>query len=272
MPFPEHAMTAHVDLSLRQFTEAWRLMSADAPDAVGASGNGIEYVFSGLPIAFFNIAIVTGKDLSAEALSGSGQDACAFASGRDVPWMLIVTHEGLAPGVDAATALGACDLVPIMPLTGMLADVVTPAVAPPAGLGLNVPEDEVGCASTVDVNALAYGMDLEASRSLLGRPGFWKDHVLVIGTAEGAAASSTAVFSVDGYRYVALVATHPAFQRRGFASATMRHALEVAARTMGDQPTVLHATAAGRPVYERMGYEAISNHTVFMEKRFLEGH
>jgi hypothetical protein len=52
----------------------------------------------------------------------------------------------------------------------------------------------------------------------------------------------------------------------------MRRALAAAAAAHGPTPTVLHATAAGRPVYERMGYRTISNHTVFMEKRFLEGH
>jgi hypothetical protein len=52
----------------------------------------------------------------------------------------------------------------------------------------------------------------------------------------------------------------------------MRQALKNAARVHGETPTVLHATDAGRPIYERMGYESISTHTLFMEKRFLEGH
>ena len=261
-----------VDLSVRQFTEAWRLMSADAPDAVALTGNGVQYVFSGLPIGFFNIALVTGKEVSADALSAVGQDACAFASGRDVPWMFIVTQEGLAPDVDAAAVLEACDLVPLMPLTGMLALDVAPAASIPEGLTLDVPQDDEACAVTVDINAVAYGMDLEASKSLLGRTAFWKDHVPVVGAVNGVPVCSAAVLMVEDHRYVALVATDPAHQRRGYADAAMRHALELAARTHGDLPTVLHATAAGRPVYERMGYETISNHTIFMEKRFLEGH
>lgn len=265
-------MSDTLDLSLRQFIEAWRAMCADAPDAVALGGDGIEYVFSGLPIGFFNIALVTGKNLSADDVSALGQDACAFASGRDVPWMFIVTHEGLAPSVDAPAVLEACDLAPIMPLTGMLAHDVSPAASIPDVLTLSVPQDDAGCASTVDINAVAYGMDLQAGKSLLGRAAFWKDHVPVVGAVDGVPVCCAAVLMVDDHRYVALVATDPAHQRRGYADAAMRHALDLAARTHGNRPTVLHATAAGRPVYERMGYETISSHTIFMERRFLEGH
>jgi predicted GNAT family acetyltransferase len=77
---------------------------------------------------------------------------------------------------------------------------------------------------------------------------------------------------VDGVRYVALVATEPAQQRRGFAEAAMRLALDVAAREHGERTSVLHATEAGRPIYQRMGYRTISSHTICMEKRFFEGH
>ena len=77
---------------------------------------------------------------------------------------------------------------------------------------------------------------------------------------------------VDGYRYVALVATDPARQRRGYGDVVMRHALELSARVHGQAPTTLHATEAGRPIYERMGYAPIAAHTVFIEKKFLGGH
>lgn len=261
-----------VDLSLGQFSAAWRLLCADGPAPASVSTTGIDYVFSGLPIGFFNIALVTGKNLSAEALSVLGQEACAWSSPRDVPWMFVVTHEGLAPGVDATTALDAAGLAPIMPLTGMLAHDVSPAASIPDVLTLSVPQDDAGCASTVDINAVAYGMDFEAGKRLLGRTAFWKDHVPVVGAVDGVPVCCAAVLMVDDHRYVALVATDPAHQRRGYAAAAMRHALDLAARSHGARPTVLHATAAGRPIYERMGYEAISSHTIFMERRFLEGH
>jgi GNAT superfamily N-acetyltransferase len=264
-------MNDDVALSIGQIEGAWRLMCAGAPKYVAAATEGIQYIFSGLPVSFFNLALLTGSGLSAEALSARGREACAWAADRSVPWLLGVTHERLESGVDAAATLDACGLAVVMPMTGMLARTVGAAATVP-GLQLTVPQDDSGCAAIVDVNALAYGMDLEASKAAIGSRTFWKNQFPVLGVAGGKPVSSATVLMVDGYRYVALVATEPGHQRRGFAEATMRQALENAATAHGEIPTVLHASEAGRPVYERMGYARISTHTLLMEKRFLEGH
>jgi len=264
-------MNDNVLLSIRQMDGAWRLMCAGGPKLVVASTEGIQYIFSGVPVSFFNLALLTGSGLSAEALSARGREACAWAATQSVPWLFMVTHERLESGVDAAATLDACGLAVVMPMTGMLARTVAAAPTVP-GLQLTVPQDDAGCAAIVDVNARAYGMDLEAGKGTIGSRTFWKGQFPVLGVAGGKPVSSATVLMVDGHRYVALVATEPGQQRRGFADATMRRALENAARTHGETPTVLHATDAGRPVYERMGYASISTHTLFMEKRFLEEH
>jgi GNAT superfamily N-acetyltransferase len=264
-------MNDNVTLSIRQMDGAWRLMCAGAPHAVVEATERIQYIFSGLPVGFFNVAMLTGSGLSADALSARGREACAWAAAQAVPWLLMVTHEQLASGVNAAEALDACALAAVMPMTGMLARTVAAGPTVPS-LQLTVPQDDSGCAAIVDVNALAYGMDLEASKATIGSRAFWKDQFPVLGVVDGKPVSSAGVLMVDGYRYVALVATEPGQQRRGFGDATMRRALENAARAHGETPTVLHASDAGRPIYERMGYAIISTHTLFMEKRFLEGH
>ena len=183
----------------------------------------------------------------------------------------MITHESLVAGTDAGVALDACGLVPLMPLTGMLAPDVAPPSHVPPELQLLRPQDDHACATLLDVNGLAYGMDLEAGKAIIGTQSFWSGHFPALGLAEGAPASAAAVFMVDGYRYVALVATDPARQRRGYGDAVMRHALELSARVHGRGPTTLHATEAGRPIYERMGYAPIAAHTVFIEKKFLDG-
>ena len=62
--------TDAVDLSVRQFREAWRLMCAGSPGFTLDEGRGVDYVFSGIPISFFNVALVTGHDLSGRGLAG----------------------------------------------------------------------------------------------------------------------------------------------------------------------------------------------------------
>jgi GNAT superfamily N-acetyltransferase len=268
----EGAMSDQVDLSIRQFVGAWRTMCEGASQYVHAENDGVTQIFTGLPIPFFNVSLLTERGISAERLKSLADQSCAFASSQKVPWLFVVTHEAVDPGVDVTGVLDGCGLAPLLPLTGMRADHVAEPPDIPAGLRLTVPRDDEACASILDVNSAAYGMDLAASKPLLGRGDFWHGHFPVIGVADGAPASTAAVLMVDDIRYVALVATAPGQQRRGFADVTMRLALQVAADVHGQRPTVLHATDAGRPVYERMGYAVISTHTAFMDKAFLGGH
>jgi GNAT superfamily N-acetyltransferase len=264
-------MTDDVTLSIRQMDGAWRLMCAGSPGFVAEAGNGLQYIFSGVPVSFFNLGLLTGSGISADALRANGKEACAWASVQSVPWLFVVTHERLAPGVDAVAALDSCGLAPVMPMTAMVAQSVGAAPAVP-DLELTVPQDDSGCAAILDINSLAYGMDLDACKTAIGTRAFWNDQFPVVGVANGKPVSSATVLMVDGHRYVALVATDPSQQRRGFADAAMRRALQDAAAVHGEAPTVLHATEAGRPIYERMGYAAVATHTLFMEKRFLDGH
>ena len=261
-----------VDLSVRQFSEAWRLMCTGVAGHTAAVTDGVEYIFSGCPIPFFNVAFLTGRNISAAALKAGADGARTWASHKGVPWLFLVTHEALASGTDAAAILDGCGYAPMMTLTGMIAQQVAPVTDIPDGLELTVPSNDNACGAVLDVNGLAYAMDLEAGKPLVGTRAFWANHFPVLGLAGGKPACSAAVMMVDGYRYVALVATDPAQQRRGYADAAMRRALELSALAHGERPTVLHATEVGRPVYERMGYEAISRHSIFMLKTFLEGH
>lgn len=265
-------MTDQVALSIGQFVSAWRLMCKGAPTYEQADDDQLALIFAKIPVPFFNVAIPTGSGITAGRLRALAERACTWAASRQVPWLFVLTHEAVDSNVDAARIVSETGLVPLLPLTGMRAEAVAEATELPAGLHLEVPADESGCGALLDVNAAAYGMDLDSGKALMGQPAFWNSHFPVLGIIDGTPVSTTAVFMVDGVRYVALVATAPGQQRRGYADATMRHALRLAADVHGARPTVLHATEAGRPVYERMGYEVISQHTAFIDKKFLEGH
>jgi GNAT superfamily N-acetyltransferase len=265
-------MTDGVALSISQFLDAWRLFGHACPGSRIESGDGLEYVFTGLPIPFFNVAMLTGRSLSAAALDTCARTAMTWASDKGAPWLFVVTNERLEPGVDAPAVLDGCGLMPLIPLTGMVTVDVKPAARTTEGVQLEVPRDDAGCTAMIDINSAAYGMDLSASKPTFGSSAFWAAHVPVLGRAGGTPATSAAVLIAGGYRYVALVATEPAYQKRGLAEAAMRHALDVSAERHGALPTFLHATDAGRPIYARMGYETVATHMCYIDKQFMAGH
>jgi len=86
---------------------------------------------------------------------------------------------------------------------------------------------------------------------------------LWIGREGDRAVSAAAAFVADGINNVTLVATVPEAQRRGYGSALTWRA------TLADPslPSVLFASDAGRPVYERMGYIALFRMTFWWRER-----
>lgn len=261
-----------MELSIQQFIDAWRVLCAAAPGYACHSQTGAECLFSGMPIAFFNAVILTGRGLSFDALQTQAENARAWADGRGVPWTLIVTQEAVHTGVDHSASLAACGYAQVMPLTGMLAQRVAPVERVPDGLELNLATDDAACAAILDVNAAAYAMSFDAAHEVWGKAAFWRHHTGVLGSTGGRPVTSTAVMKVAGHRYVALVATVPSQQRRGYADAAMRYALELSRESYGELPTFLHSSEAGRPVYERMGYQTVARHYIYMDQKFLGEH
>lgn len=258
-------------LSIRQFVLGWQAFGRAVPGNREASLPGMELRFSGLPSPFFNVAVLTEPVESADSLRELAGQATAWAAPTGLPWFLVLTHEALAPEVEAQTVLGAEGFVPVIGLTGMVADDVPPRSQDPEGLDLILPQDDASCAEIIALNEAAYGMSLPGAAEHLGRHAMWQN-AAAIGKVNGQPVSCSAILMLEGYRYVCLVASHPDHRRRGYADAAMRRSLAVAAQANGPAPTFLHATDAGRPVYEKMGYKPVSAHTAFMEGRFAAGH
>jgi GNAT superfamily N-acetyltransferase len=258
-------------LGINQFIDAWSKLCEAAPSPTMETAPDLEYRFSGVLIPFFNVAVVTASDASSDQLIAAARKAKAWAAGKGVPWMLVVTHESLQPGSDPVAALDAEGYAPVMPLTGMLAGDVKPGQFPPEELELKLATEPRECECVLNINAEAYGVSFDVGQPVWGNPAFWEHHIGIVGLVAGQPVSCAAVLQAGGHRYVAMVATVPNRQRRGYAEAAMRRALELAQQRWGALPTFLHATEAGRPVYERMGYETVSTHVVLMDKALLEG-
>jgi GNAT superfamily N-acetyltransferase len=106
-----------------------------------------------------------------------------------------------------------------------------------------------------DINCEAYGFPIEWGRSGLGRSKLWKTAFYSYLGFEGNRPVSAASAVVNGsVIFLALVATRPDAQHKGYAEVVVRHALQAAHGATGLTRTVLHASDTGLPVYRRVGY------------------
>ena len=160
-------MTDSVQLSIEQFTSAWRLMCGASPQYASSSADDLALVFSGLPVGFFNVGVVTGRGVTVDRLATAARRACAWAGTQAVPWLLVTTHEALDAGVDASSTLDALGLAPIMPLTGMRAPSLVPGAQLPDELQFTTPGDDASCEVITAINSKAYGMELDGANPVI---------------------------------------------------------------------------------------------------------
>jgi GNAT superfamily N-acetyltransferase len=75
--------------------------------------------------------------------------------------------------------------------------------------------------------------------------------------SDGAAVAGGSASLVDGVSYIGWMATLREHRGRGYAEGILRYMDAFMRKRYGVTESVLHATALGRPVYERLGYGAV---------------
>jgi GNAT superfamily N-acetyltransferase len=130
---------------------------------------------------------------------------------------------------------------------------------PPSGPDLDVQTE--GCAAALgEINDRAFRNTRPAFARLLANA---EDaHRLYVGRVDGTPACALAIHDHGDDAMVALVATDPAFQRRGLASKLLHVAL-LDARERGRRISTLQASRAGEPVYARFGYSNVGRFTMW---------
>lgn len=262
MPFSE------VDESNAQFLGAWKMLAHGAPHGEVAEFSGVAAAFSREPVQFFNALGFTrpieGRlDLEAR-LSAMIQYArsaqCAYFAALCEPWV----PDPLLPHLDEiAREYG---LVHFMDWTGMAADELTPPTRQARDLRIRPVEDTETRVAVNDLNSAAYGMPAEPGRDTFARETMWNRIYGSVGFRDNTPVATASTMIVDSRLYVAMVATHPDYQRRGYAEACMRDSLRRATDATGLRRTILHATDAGRPVYAKMGYQDVCRFRLYTEE------
>ncbi|NOK09718.1 GNAT family N-acetyltransferase [Corallococcus exercitus] len=252
---------AEIDESHAQFRGAWRLFALGLPGGEVVERTDVFITAGGVAWSLMNMAFLT-RPVETEAELERAVDSAAsyFAQGPN-GWAFTLTPDWLspAPRERADALLAARGLKPGMLTTGMVADRLREPVRPLAPLDLRQVRDEWGRNAIADVNSASYDVPRALGREALAAPGIYGPECRAfVGCHDGAPATTTAALRVDGVVYIALVATLAEHRRQGAAETVLRRTLEEAKRAWGLERTVLHATAAGAPVYRRMGYRDVT--------------
>lgn len=255
--------------SHRILLDAWGALSHNNPYLQTLREGPIETIHSGLPVMFFNLSVTTQTPESMADFEVDAADTMAWNHERNQPWMFVLSKETLADLYEPAQAwLSQQGFVPLLPLYGMEADQLTPARQPAprcdwwTEIHASLPNE------IISINEAAYGMPIAQPDSLyMQQWGWWSapDRLASILIADSTPCSAAAVLNSSGTRYVALVATRPEAQRKGYAETAMRHVLDRALAAGQPQRMYLHASAVGRPVYERMGFTQTSEYLLLAQ-------
>ncbi|MCX2951107.1 GNAT family N-acetyltransferase [Lentzea sp. NEAU-D7] len=242
--------------SLEQLTVGWRAMVLDRnPDADVRDLPGIAVRWADCRFPFWNCVTLTESGIGADLL------AQRFAEAADVmrtkqEFGFLWVFEGLAEGADLDALAGRAGLEHAFPGTGMAGDLLPIPEPSHAELTFERVTTDDQLLAYADINSRAYGFGVEAGRDGIAGSALWKSGVhAYLGLRDGVPVTCAGAVETAGRLFVVLVATEPGWERRGYGEAVTRKALYEAWRATGITRATLHATAAGAPVYPRIGFE-----------------
>jgi GNAT superfamily N-acetyltransferase len=247
--------------SVQQLADTWRTIVLDCgpSDVRDLPGIAIRRADSKFP--FWNVITFTDQGADGRLLDERLAQAAAYMRQKTQPgfiWLFEgLLEEPARRGLPAAVERAGLSLA--LSGYGMAGDILPiPEPSHPNLEFIRVTTNDA-LQAYADLNSRAYGMPLEAGRDGLAGSELWKWGMYAyLGLENGVPVSTAATVRTNNCMFLALVATAPEAQRKGYGEATVRKALFEGARATGLTRTVLHATAAGAPVYERVGYRKVA--------------
>ncbi|MFI8193307.1 GNAT family N-acetyltransferase [Streptomyces sp. NPDC085946] len=244
---------------MEQLATVWRRMALDRdPDADVRDLPGIAVRWADCRFAFWNCVTLTDAGADGSLLAERLGRAAALMRSKRRPGFLWVFEDLLDAGARTGLmeAAGRAGLAHAFSGTGMAGDLLPlPDPSHPDLTFVRVRTD-AHLQAYADLNARAYGMPLEDGRDGLVGSALWKKEVhAYLGLRDGVPVTCAGAVEADGRLFVVLVATDPRWERRGYGEAVTRKALHEGGRATGLTRATLHATAAGAPVYPRIGFE-----------------
>jgi GNAT superfamily N-acetyltransferase len=234
--------------------EAWKEMVRRLPGSSIEHRDGIATVFGNVPMPFLNISVADHQLLASADLRRAVAIAKERAAACPHHSLFALCSDWAPQGWETLT--GQEGLQPAMRLTGMASDALLPSRRPAPDLDFRMVSSNATARDIATVNGHAYGLPPEMFECICNMYLWQSESFGIVGYEGERAVTAAAVFPVSGTIYVAFVATHPDARKKGYAEAAMRRAIEEGRKAWGLVRVTLHASDAGRPLYQAMGFES----------------
>jgi GNAT superfamily N-acetyltransferase len=253
--------TAEILESNTLFQEAWKFYARSCPKGDIVQTPEVLIAACHVPWSIMNLAFLPAPVGTEAELERALDAAAAYFTPRGLAWMFAAAWDWLPPPVRsrAAEVCAGRGLVLAMESVGMAAEQLAPSVWPQNARDIHLVTDAKGTQHIADIHAAAYGAPVDMARQSIAIPAMFQgESRAYLGHEKGRYVASAAALRRGDVAYVGYVATRPDFQGKGYAEALLRQALKDAKRLWGLERTVLHATLAGLPVYQRLGYREVT--------------
>lgn len=177
-----------------------------------------------------------------------------------------ITTHGDDTDLEQALSNGGWELV--VRLAGMVASDPIATVEPGAGVELIHVGTDAERLNLIDVLGESFGPEEPW-------PGIWEsvfrdmstigpDVTAVLATVEGELAAAAVGYALEPVGVVGMVGTIGRFGRRGLGELVTR-AVASAAQQPGEKPVVLQSSPMARPLYERIGFRAVTTYGIWAD-------
>ena len=237
----------------------WSAMALDRGGEV-STDDGVVRMWADSPFGFWNTVALDGQDIPAKALGDQLARAAQFMRKSQQSGYVWVFEDLLSPEArqELTSQVTAAGLELAFTGYGMAGDLAVPDPVHP-DLEFRRVQTEAELVTFGQINAWAYGMSEEAGLQALSGSQYWlRETCAYIAYRDGRPVACAATVKGPDSIFLALVATAPEAMRHGYGEAVTRKAIHEGIKGTGHQHLVLHATQAGQPVYERIGYKANS--------------
>ena len=228
---------------------------------------GVVLASSGINYAVFNSAMLT-EPVDAAGLDRAIAHAQVFFRARGLGWSLWLCEELLTSDIRTASAsLRSRGMRLIANAPGMWTDHVAPPIRPAALFDWQEVRDEHTRADFAEVASVVFTLPYRISRQVYASESIWNSGMTgYVAYKEKQPVSIVVSVLLKRVAGIYSVGTLPDYQRLGYASTLIYHALEEARRKSGVEATVLQSTKQGLPLYTRMGYRIASNFAVYVQE------